>query len=835
MYERHPDYEQDLVKAADPSTTSAELEQILMKHHGEPDVASAVAKNPSCNQRRFVRFWRFGEPSAAENPNLETYRQNPHWESNVRREPRKDARKYWCEVDLSRPAINEVLWVMKNGKSAYQRLLMAQKRIPEWLIREHAGSRNSALRKTLAGRETAPDDVFEKLAGDKAKTVRQALAANPHAPAALIGRLASDKDEAVAETARNNPSCPDEAVHRARLADAARPAAEADTGVMSFHKLTRFAADPDTPPTSLAELAGHDEGCVRFLIGFNERTPPEALQKIADDKETWVQAGAAFNPNTPTDALTALMSSDDGEVQVALASNPALSEVQQLELAGSVNDQAALTLAHLTPHRTVWQALADQAKPVKSKSARTWRNFLQEALKDDFVGLLRSYELKFQLLCVARVAARSEKCPKRIIGHYAHYLFDDYRQNPATALALLEGKTHVQPKPYKDWKISSWLSERRAPGHVANFYVTSDDEKRRTQALSSPMTLLVHVLPLVTDSSTVARKRIAERADLNRFAFEMMLRDEKSGVREAAVKNGRCPKSLLKLLDGDKAATVSAAAGKRARKPVAGSIANSGSATDRARLARDTKDSVILTELAGDRAASVRRQVAANHRTPEDVLAGLATDTDVKVRVTSATRLSDKDKLRELFEDDELEVRLRAVRNRVWSEYNREQRELDFDEDMLRDVASSPDAEIRAFVAENTSNGVLHENYIDDVPEVTRALATNRHFSMDHKLALARRTEDQDTLGALAQRTENEELFLIAAGKITSSHVDDPIRCHREMLSRPAVQDQLCTHPLLSVRRALQWQPVLTPRALDALSQDPDERIRKSMDRRRAS
>ena len=447
-------------------------------------------------------------------------------------------------------------------------------------------------------------------------------------------------------------------------------------------------------------------------------------------------------------------------------------------------------------------------------------------LKDDFVGMTQG--LKSHVLAVSRIAARSEQCPTRLIGHFAYYLFDDYRQNPAAALALLEGKTHVKPKPYKDWKIDMWLSEARAPGHVSNFYVQSDEEKRRVKALSSPSTELVYVLPLLLPSGTVDRKRIAERGDLNRFLFEMLLRDEKPGVREAAAKNKKCPKGLLEIVQGDRATTVRSAARKRTNSArQAGSTVNQGSATERARLAKNTENPALLEELAGDRAASVRFAVVENYKTPPETLLALGKDKETKVRTRVASRIGDKSALRALLKDESAEVRLAAARNYVWSEYIPNKREHDYDQEFLSEIAVSPDVAIREIAAENTDNTNLHDDFMSDVPEVTRKLAANRHLSDEAKLKLARLTDDQDTLGALAKRTTNEELFLIAAEKITSNHANDPIRCHGEMLSRPSVQDRLCTHPLLAVRRALRNQPRLTPKAIEALSKDPDDRLRE--------
>ena len=827
MYERQPDYEIDLATVKDPATDPKVLDTLLRKHHGEIEIAEAVAKNPSCSFRTAASFWRFARHMIEMNPVLEQLQQHQDWEQLTRREPSKSCSRWGAEVGVAAPEIYRLLWVMENGDSAYQRRLMGAEPVPESVIRAHVGSKNAALRKSIAARKTAPDDVFQQLATDSAKTVRETVAANPEVPPELIALLAADKDASVAATARNNPACPDDAVHRARLADATKPVAKSSIEEMGFHEVTKLAGDEETPAETLTKLAGHESGCVRFLVGFNSKTPAETLEKIAADKDSWVQAGAAFNPNTPLSSLQSLLLNDDDEVQVGLASNPSLDEESQLKLADSGCDIATYTLANLTQYPSVWAAFAKQAKPVKTKKERTWRHYLDEALKDNFVGLTQG--VKSQLLSVSRVAARSEKCPPRLIGHFAYYLFDDYRQNSATALALLEGKTHVKPKAYKDWKVDMWLSERRAPGHVSNFYIQSDDEKRRLKSMSSRTAQLVYVLPHLLKVGTVDRKRIAERGDLNRFAFELLLRDEKSGVRETAAKNKKCPKGLLKIVKGDKATTVRSAASKRTKSSrKAGSMVNQGSATERARLARNTESAQILEELVGDRAASVRLAVADNCETPEKALLVLSKDADAKVRRSVASRLREKSVLRTMLDDESADVRLAAATNWNWRKRHHTTREFEYDQTFLSEIAKSPDVALRGIAAANTDDASLHEEFFLDAPEVTRKLATNRHFSMEGKLKLAQHTDDQDTLGELARKTSNEELFITAAQKITSNHANDPIRCHGEMLSRPAVQDRLCTHPLLAVRRAMSYRD-LTPKAQEALASDPDDGIRESV------
>ena len=169
MYQRKPDFEADLTEARDPNTSAKRLGELLLKHHGEQEIAKAVAQNPACDMRSFAGFWKFLPEVAEANPAFETNRSDPNWEQLVRRAPNPRYHRYSSQISMSTPQIYRLLWVMEHGNSAYQREMMSLEAIPEYVIRDHVGSRNAALRKTIAMRKTAPEDVYEQLARDRAK------------------------------------------------------------------------------------------------------------------------------------------------------------------------------------------------------------------------------------------------------------------------------------------------------------------------------------------------------------------------------------------------------------------------------------------------------------------------------------------------------------------------------------------------------------------------------------------------------------------------------------------------------------------------------------------
>ena len=67
------------------------------------------------------------------------------------------------------------------------------------------------------------------------------------------------------------------------------------------------AADIQTPPARLAELAAHENRFVRQAAAGNTSTPPETLAVLAADGDLNVRLAVAENPSTPEDALQLLL------------------------------------------------------------------------------------------------------------------------------------------------------------------------------------------------------------------------------------------------------------------------------------------------------------------------------------------------------------------------------------------------------------------------------------------------------------------------------------------------------------------------------------------------
>ena len=57
------------------------------------------------------------------------------------------------------------------------------------------------------------------------------------------------------------------------------------------------ATDPNTPPTTLKQLATDEYSYLRRCVAIHPNTPPEILEQLATDEDSWVRCCVAKNPN----------------------------------------------------------------------------------------------------------------------------------------------------------------------------------------------------------------------------------------------------------------------------------------------------------------------------------------------------------------------------------------------------------------------------------------------------------------------------------------------------------------------------------------------------------
>ena len=104
-----------------------------------------------------------------------------------------------------------------------------------------------------------------------------------------------------------------------------------------------IAADPNTRPSVLAQLANDIDWAVKWKVAYNPNTPAEALVKLMTIPDTDIQVGVASNPNTPVEVLEENWDRCT-DVACAIAKNPNTPEEVLDKMVGLYNKPIALSL-----------------------------------------------------------------------------------------------------------------------------------------------------------------------------------------------------------------------------------------------------------------------------------------------------------------------------------------------------------------------------------------------------------------------------------------------------------------------------------------------------------
>ncbi|MGB2058767.1 MAG: hypothetical protein ACPHVS_06145 [Alcanivorax sp.] len=779
-----------------PSTTIKDLDRLIERHYDCVDVARLAARHISTSIDRVAKFLHIFPEDTAFNPNLESYRQDPAWEKlanhkpyfavryhygsrNLRLNTNPDAKIHWYMAKY---------WLPRLGVLE-KRYLLGQEGLDEALVEPYTRDKSAHVRKQIAQRLSLSERLAQIISEDRAKTVRQALAENTRCPASVLANLTQDKDETVRKAAQENPACPENAIHAAKLAEAARPKApQTPVKNMNADALIKKLGDSSTAPNTLIEMAQHEKAFVRAGVALHNNCPEEILQNLSKDPSIVVRQSVAFNARTPPDTLEQLLSSGQKELHLALASNTSLTEAQQLRLVEDADEFSLRELADTTEFEAVWRALAaTTSKESPPADEPNWRATLTTVLDSKGKGLFQLQRgRKTRQLFVSKLIARHPKCPEGLKGHYAYYLMSSLAKNPGYALLLLEDANAIRPRPYADWLLDQWLTEGVAPGHVSNFYLRGDDLKRRRKAVTNQTANIANLQPHVFDEDTLVKKRLAKRTDITQFMYEILGRDKKEVVRELVAKNKACPIEVLNFLADDKSAAVAAAAKQNPKfkaqgeteKPVSAKkqqFKNKGQKKTRIRMAKEAVSLSILRDLAEDKQSAVRLQVANNSIAPSDSLSMLANDTDHNVRSAVAQHDNTGDEtLESLFGDPAPSVRLKALKllSRRRSTPDRDlqepgqpdwyERAFDtrvYDEATLEPFYQDEDESIQMTVAGRTGNAEIQHHYAaHGSDKVLRSLARNRR--LDSRIAEKLiETGELEILQGLIECTANEDIL----------------------------------------------------------------------------
>lgn len=869
-------------------TTHKELEFYLNKHFGSIKVAKLVARHPSLSEHVMRSFYYFLPDDVVLNPSYETATQAENWDHNLKTsKPYKALPSTWSRASISGGSISATTpWKFKvdywllHGAAADKRYIVGIEALSEAFITPFLKDKSAHIRKAIACRSNLSSEFAQLIAKDKAKTVRQALAENSNCPPDVLTILTTDSEPSVVGVALKNASCPEEAIQVARLAAAARPKAIAKpVKDLSNADLIALLGDSSTDCSVLEELLLFEDAFIAAGVALHNQCSSELLTRLAKSGSDFIKLSVAFNPHTPTDVLQNLLDAKGSALHIGLASNPSLTEEQQLQLVEISSESNRLVLADTTDSYAVWNALRDSKSPLKSgkkSSAKTWRECLEIALDPNGKGLYALQRgAKTKYLFVAKIIARHPKCPDSLKSNYAFYLFDSLAQNPSIALELLENPNAIKPEEYADWKVDQWLSDGAAPGHVAKYYLFSDDIKRRRKAVNGWAASIADLQPQVFVDDIHLKKRLAEANRNTRFMFEILARDSKSSIRELVAKNKKCPSEVLAVLAIDKVASVKVAAKQNKKfkaslldskdvSNVVEEFKNKGPKRNRMRMADESKKLSLLRDLAGDKVSDVRLSVASNKRTPLDVLTNFVQDESAEIRrLVAWHRNSSVELIKSLFPDEDENVRYAAfvsVVNRTAVSLETDSEKSDsydyhnnkYDEAIIAQFYADPSERIRQFVAEHTENVDIQTEYADEQNQkVCERLAKSRHLNLDvaHKLIDA---GDSSVVKGLVKNTKNKEVFLRIAQcnpamaqylngnyhliyqedvqAILVSHSDPEVRkACASYVKDPALIQLLASDPQRSVRHELCYNGGLRKQHVETLLSNPDAKILESL------
>lgn len=845
-----------LISRQKEETTEKELEYYLNEFYDSVEIARMIARHPSIGPYWLAHFLYFLPEDAQANPGLDSHSKHDKWKNCLRNgkpngaEPSRygTAQLRGSYISEMRPWRYKLDYWMEHGSAADKRYIVSIEKLDETVIEPFVNDKSAHIRKQIACRGNLSSDLANTISKDKAKTVRQALAENPKCPVDALVALTKDKIDTVRQAALSNKACPEDAIHEAKLAEAVKPAAPVKPlNELNSNELIQLLGDPATDSSTLKDLAGFEQPYVKAGVALHKNCPAEILRELAMDAKTMVKQSVAFNPNTPNEVLQAILDSGDEPCQIGLASNPALTEQQQLKLVQISDDRIRQILADTTELESVWCALRDSSPTVLKKGkAKTWRDALDLLLGPKGKGFyMLQRGPKTRQLFVAKLIARHPRCPDSLKGIYAFYLFDSLAQNPGIALQLLEDPNAVRAEEYADWKLDQWLIDGIAPGHVSNYYLFSDDIKRRRRAVDNWTACISNVQPQVFHDDILMKKRIAERVSNTPFMFEILARDKKETVRELVAKNKACPAEVLALLATDKVAAVKVAA--RQNKNYKASLVktagnqgepeeykNKGPKRNRIRMAAEAKSAKILRDLGGDKIMDVRLSVVNNEKTPVDVLTILARDASDEIREAVAKhRKAPIDLLQSLFTDTSDRVRSRALHAVNW----RKQQNLEtlpyghkdydsnnvlYDEPTLAHFYDDECEDIQRQVARCTANTTIQKRIAESGNEkVSVALAENGR--LNHKVArILIGAGNRKVLARLYKNTRDEEIYF-ASLEADQSLVER--NSNYFMMGKPHIQAQLIKHPNPKIREQCVYYAEDAD-LLMSLVRDEDESVR---------
>jgi hypothetical protein len=414
-----------------------------------------------------------------------------------------------------------------------------------------------------------------------------------------------------------------------------------------------------TIQSELANLATSKKTAVRVKVAESLYAPTNILELLSKDKSGEVKRAAAANPNTPHAILKALYKSTSIYVKEGLSSNPAL-EVSQLLILSKTSTSKILTNLANNKASTL-EVLESAFKTAKNYSYGD-DMYQRLAMHSNASEALRT-EIMLSGSYMEQNIANDDTAPAELLefvsrkisaaDYYPRRYLASNPNAPAQALIAL-----INTDSYSDRaEICQIILEREdLPAEVLQLLVKDDDPEIRLEALNhlakidapkiepikSAKPYIAPPMDVVLTSEDVFRELLS-----NDESMSAKIEEAKNAVSCSKAERDTDPEVLAELaLHPNIKVRQSLCQNELIRdaatpaiEAIALVLAGDANREVRNRLRSYGRNSKVMMELANDSDLEIRRYVASDPYTPQDIIQVLARDPDPQVRFNAANRI----------------------------------------------------------------------------------------------------------------------------------------------------------------------------------------------------
>lgn len=501
------------------------------------------------------------------------------------------------------------------------------------------------------------------------------------------------------------------------------------------HPYAGEAANPETKPTRLAELAQERE--LKPIIAANPNTPPSLLEAFALDPNEAVRRATAQNPNTPLAQLLQLIE----EFPHAFLRNPILPllNLAQPDFIKKASPTTWLQLLRCEEIPQHWLQWFQQGHVINA-------SYVKEHVKLSYNAHIR----------VAGEVTNPQELQKLHLDLLQPRLSLDRGLPEHEGLMLT---TMVLPDLAKHWLRLGEFNKHVERLVTLLCYSPNIDEDvlrdlaqhkevRVRQAVARhPRTPEEVLLQLLQDKKLEVRYSLIKRVHMSSILLAHLVASSDPYLRQAAVRHPQLEEHMLESLarDNDVIVRTAVAARHGLSEQIYSQLAQDKYDQVRVALARNVKTPQhVLLSLARDEEAVVRQAAAQNPTLPEEAFFSLAEDSDddILAKLAGNSRLP-----RELFarfvEHTEISVRQKLAANpriplelldQLWHDLELWEgivegiaRNPNATPEMLTTIAISGNARIKAICARHKRTPVPVLQKLAEEGHVVVSLARNPH------------------------------------------------------------------------------------------------------------